>query len=265
MNRSLIAALREFFTLGLIGQTPPIQINGAVLDGPSAQAYLGYVARNASLSNPSINVSVVTNVTTGALALTPANCSGGVINCILVCSGGSANTNTTDTATNIINGYWPGVYVGASALLTVANLNSGTMTLAGGTNVTITGTATTVTLANTFWQAVCTNLANPALPGSVSTNSTTTTAAVAATNTLANPTSVIPVNATTGIAVGGYLSWTNTDGTTSNSQITAINSSNITVTGPLLKPIASGAPVLVYNNKITFTRLYSCVTAILAA
>jgi hypothetical protein len=265
MNRRLITALREYFTLGMIGQLPPIQIDGAMLDGPSMQAYLRYVANNASLANPSVNASAVTNVTTGALTLSPANCAQGVINAIVVASGGSANTNTTDTATNIINGYWPGVYVGATALLTIVNNNSGTMTLAGGTNVTITGTATIPTLALACYQATCTNLANPALPGAVSTNSTTTTAAVAANSTAASPSSIIPVTSATGINVGGYISWVNTDGTVSSGIVTAINSLAITVGPALTKPIASGAAVLAYNNKITFLRLYSTVTAVTAA
>ena len=264
--KRLVAAIRQYLYAGLIGQAPALQINGAQIDAGSLQAYLGYVARNASLANPSQNASVVTNASTTALTLTPANCSQGIINSIVVCSGGSANTNTTDTATAIINGYWPGVYVGATALLNLVNLNSGTMTLAGGTGVTITGTATTVTLAQTLWQAKCTNLANPTLPGSVSTNSTTTSAAVANNAGVNNPTSVINVASATGInANASWLQVVNTDGSTSNYFVTAVNTLAITVAGNINKNIANAAAVTVFNNTITLTRLYSTVTAILAA
>src|SRR4029077_7479130 len=103
------------------------------------------------------------------------------------------------------------------------------------------------------------------LPGAVSTNSTTTTAAVAANSTAASPSSIIPVTSATGINVGGDISWVNTDGTVSSGIVTAINSLATTVGPALAKPIASGAAVLAYNNKITFLRLYSTVTAVTAA
>jgi hypothetical protein len=261
----LAQALR-FLRLPVIGQLPSLQIDGNTADASSLQAYLNSLARASAPMVLPINASVVTNASTTAETLTPANCANGIINAIVVASGGSVNTNTTDTATNIINGYWPNAYVGATALLNLVNLNSGTTTLAGGTGVTITGTATTVTAAQSLWQAVITNLANPALRGAASTNSTTTSAAVANNAGVNNPTSVINVASATGInANASWLQVVNTDGSTSNYSVTAVNTLAITVAGNIAKNIASGAAVSVFNNTITFTRLYSTVTAVLAA
>lgn len=263
MNR-LSAAIRSYLALRVIGQLPAIQQEGNINDAAGTQAYLRALALAAAPVSLGVNYSTVTNSGTSALSLTPANCANGIVNAILVASGGSANTNTTDTATAIINGYWPAAFVGATSLLLIANLNSGTMTLAGGTGVTITGTATMVTTALAYWQAKITNLANPALPGAVATNTTTTTAAVTNNAGVNNPTSVINVASATGInANASYLQVTNTDGTTSNYFVTAVNSLLITVAGNIGKNIANGAAVSVFNNTITLTRMF--VTTAVAA
>jgi len=259
----LAQALR-FLRLPVIGQLPSLQIDGNNADAASLQAYLNTLALAASPMALPKNYSAVTNASTTALTLNPANCPNGLINAIIVASGGSANTNTTDTATAIINGYWPNAYVGAQALLQIANLNSGTMTLAGGTNVTITGTATMVTTALAYWLAQVTNLANPTLPGAVSTNSTTTTAAVTNNAGVNNPTSIINVASATGInANASWMQVVNTDGSSSNYFVTAVNTLAITVAGNINKNIANGAAVSVFNNKITFTRLF-VITAVAA-
>ncbi len=267
MNR--LKLLPQYLRLAVqagIGQLPTLPVQGNIVDGPGFAAFMNSLVGATMPSAGQINASAVTNASTTALTLSVANCANGIINAIVVASGGSANTNTTDTATNIINNFWPNAAVGAVSLLTYVNLNSGTNTLAGGTGVTITGTATIPTLALAAYSAKITNLANPALPGAVSTNSTTTTAAVAANNTQAAPTSVIPVVASTGmIANASYLKWINSDGTSSYALVTAINSLNITVAGSISKPILSGAAVTVFNNTITLLRLYSTVTAIMAA
>lgn len=266
MKSRLPRLLIQFLALPVIAQLPSLPVLGNTLDGPGTAAYLSALAAAALPGTGSCIYSPVTNASTTALTLNTTNCPNGIINATVVTSGGSANTNTTDTATNIIKNFWPNAFVGATAPINVANLNSGTMTLAGGTGVTISGTATTVTLANTFWQAKITNLANPALPGAVATNTTSTSAAVAANSTQAAPSSIIPVASATGIvANASYLRWVNSDGTTTYSLVTAVNSLNITVQDPIPKAVLSGAVVTVYNNAITITRMYSCVTATLAA
>ena len=251
-------AVRRFLTLPAIGGVPSLGAQGNIIDAASAQAAFGFLALNA---NPNANFSAVTNSGTTAATLSAANCTMGLINAVVVSTGGSTNTNTTDTATNIINTFWPTGQVGSRALLWYVNNNSNTVTLAAGTGVTITGTATIPTLALGVYGATITNLANPAAVGAVSTNSTTTTAAVAA-GTAAG---IIPVTASTGMLVGGYLKVTLANGQFFSSRITAINTLNISVADPVPSAIASGATVAVYNNTITFLRLFSTVTAITAA
>lgn len=262
-QRSLAAAIRSYLQLPIVVSPP--QASGNIVDAPTLLPYLNFVNGIISLADPRINYSAVTNVTTGALALTPANCAAGIVNSLVVFSGGSANTNTTDTATAILANYWPGAFIGARALFLAVNLNSGTMTLAGGTGVTGSGTLTTPTLAARWLILTATNMANPSTVGAASTNSTTTTAAVA-TTTGAGTAGIIPVAASTGmIANASYLQWTNTDGSTSQSKVTAINTLNITIADPIAKAIASGAPVLVFNNALTMVSVCSTVTATMAA
>jgi hypothetical protein len=268
MNRRLLSALHRYFTLGIVNNLPALTIGGDLISAPALQAYFAALTSPQGLApyNTPINYSAVTNASTTALTLTPANCANGVVNATIVCSGGSANTNTFDTANAIVNTYWNGAAVGAVSLLRAVNLNTGTMTLAAGTGITISGTATVPTLAYADYLVTCTNLANPLLPGSVATNTTTTTAAVAVNSGQSSPTSVIPVTSATGIVItGSVLGWVNTDGTTSYGTVTVVSSLNITVSAAIAKPIASGAAVSVFNSAIKFTRMYSTVTAVLAA
>ena len=88
-----------------------------------------------------------------AATLAAANLLGG----ILVRSGGAALTDTTDTAANIIAAL-PNARVGQTFLLIVANLNSGTLTLAGGTGVTLSGTTTVATVAMRVYVGAITGL-----------------------------------------------------------------------------------------------------------
>ena len=263
--RQLAASIRSYLALQVIGGLPALQAQGDLIPVGTLIPYLNTLTLFGGPSDPRINYSAVTNVTTGALALTPANCAAGIVNSLVVFSGGSANTNTTDTATAILAVFWPGAFVGARALFLAVNLNSGTMTLAGGTGVTGSGTLTVPTLAARWLILTVTNVANPSVTGAVSTNSTTTTAAVA-TTTATGAAGIIPVAASTGmIANASWLQWTNADGTTSQSKITAINTLNITVADPISKAIASGAPVLVFNNAISMVSVCSTVTATMAA
>lgn len=264
MNR-LTQALR-FLSVGIIGQLTPPPVAGNILDGPGALAAFNALALAAAPQVLPHRLSVVTNASTTALALTPANASEGIVAATVVMSGGSANTNTTDTATAIIASFWPNAFVGATAVCDICNNNSGTMTLAGGTGVTISGTATVPTLAFARYRAKITNLANPALPGVASTNSTTVTSAVTNNAGVNNPTSTISVAATTGmIANASMMTVVQSDGTLATYLITAINSLVLTVAGNINKNIPNGAAVLVYNNAITFTRAFSTVTATTAA
>lgn len=78
-------------------------------------------------------------------------------------SGGATPTLTTDTAANIIaqltqsSGATP--RIGQTFMLDIANLNSGTATLAGGTGVTISGTATIAANAERYFLGIITQTA----------------------------------------------------------------------------------------------------------
>lgn len=260
----LASVLRAYFSPAIVGGVPALSPSGAIVDAGTLVPFLAASNRLSSGVDPRINYSAVTNASTTALTLSAANCTGGIVNSLIVASGGSANTNTTQTANLLLSTFWPAAYVGATAQMLVVNLNSGTMTLAGGTNVTGSGTLTIPTLAARWLILTVTNMANPSALGSVATNSTTTTAAVA-TTTATGAAGVIPVASSTGILVGGYLKWVNSDGSTSQSQVTGISSLNITVADPISKAVASGAAVSVHNNVVTMVSVCSTVTAIMAA
>lgn len=70
-------------------------------------------------------------------------------------SGGATPTLTTDTAANIINALTQSVgatpRIGQTFPLYISNLNSGSATLAGGTGVTLVGSATMATAQTVSW------------------------------------------------------------------------------------------------------------------
>lgn len=82
---------------------------------------------------------------------------------IFVRSGGTTTTATTDTATNIITAFGPGVFVGMTAMLFYVNLSSGTATIAAGTGVTTSGTMTVATAGLRCFILTITNVATPAV------------------------------------------------------------------------------------------------------
>lgn len=80
----------------------------------------------------------------------------------LVRSGQVATSDTTDTAANIVSA-WPGAKVGDTAPLFVVNLDTGTMTVVAGTNVTLAGTTTVVASAMRIYLLKVTAIATPAV------------------------------------------------------------------------------------------------------
>lgn len=81
----------------------------------------------------------VATVSLAANTYTARQILGGIIRRVLAV--GAATTDSTDTATNIVNAI-PGAVVGQSFPLLISNLMSATLTVAAGTGVTLTGTAT---------------------------------------------------------------------------------------------------------------------------
>lgn len=71
---------------------------------------------------------------------------GELVGGIIVRGNTTATTDSTDTATNIVNAI-PGAVNGQTFPLLLANIGSGSLTIAAGTGVTITGSATVSSLS----------------------------------------------------------------------------------------------------------------------
>lgn len=245
------------------GATPPTAVSGLEQNGgiPNNGALLGMIntlqqnaaAQSSGLGNFT-SVSAAANFTFNA-----ATVPGGIAGAVVFTSGGAGVNGTLDSTSNIVAAI-PGAYVGQTAVMVLANANTGTVTLvAGDANTTLSGTTTCLTVAMRWYQVKVTNLAVPGALGAAATNTTTTTAAVAgATASTTLTTTVIPVTASTGmIANQSVLVVTNTDGTTFQGLVTAINTLNITVAGVNPKNVASGASVAVWNPKVTVTGMFA--------
>ncbi len=100
----------------------------------------GYWARTNTYHN-SYTPQTVDN-TSGNVTMTAAN----VTNEVLICKNGSTPTNTFPSAASIISSM-AGMQVGSIRDLLIINENSGTMTLAAGTGVTLTGNTFTMATA----------------------------------------------------------------------------------------------------------------------
>lgn len=108
-----------------------------------------FVARD-SMGNPDVATTFQANsagiygkyvsITTGTGTLAAGNITGAV-ECFLDCSGQAAITLTTRTATQMVADVTPAMAANDTYIVTVINRNSGLLTLAGGTGVTITGPA----------------------------------------------------------------------------------------------------------------------------
>ncbi len=101
---------------------------------------------------------------TRALSSSTANAgeaSGSAI-CVMNASGATPGTYTTRTATQMIAD--SGLVLGTAYLLLLVNgQGTGTLTLAGGTGVTISGTATVANVTARLFTVLVTNISTPAI------------------------------------------------------------------------------------------------------
>lgn len=253
--------LSNYFFPRVVGlPTAPnaIEFNGGIPNLGGMVSVLNSLQQNSAAQSSGLgnykSVSAAANFVFNA-----ATVPGGIAGTIVLASGGAGVNGTLDATQNIVAAI-PGAYVGQTALLVLANANTGTITMVvGDANTTLAGTTTCLTVAMRWYQIKVTNLAVPGAPGAAATNTTTTTAAVAgATATTTLTTTVIPVTASTGmIANASVLVVTNTDGTTFQGLVTAINTLNITVAGVNAKNVASGATVAVWNPAVTVTGMFA--------
>ena len=255
--------LCQYFLPGAVGLNPPAvlaEFDGAAINIGSLINLIDQLQSNAAGQTGQWNFHNDTggNVTWNSAGLPP-----GLASTVILCSGQAATNKTTDTALNIVAAGFPGAVIGQTALAIVANANSATATLVAGTNVTLAGVTTVLTAAARFYQLKITNLADPFAPGVAATNNTTTTAAIAAQNGIVNS-FVVPVAANTGIIVGSVLQVQQSDGSFFTGKVSVVSTNNITVLGANTKPIALGAPVLVYNTTVTLQGMFSIGAGVIA-
>jgi hypothetical protein len=136
----LMSFLKGFFQLAITTvKTTPDPISGAEQAGallPNGQMIqvLGALQQNASPVFGNWSATIVP----ASLSATTYNANQFVGGLIKRFSTGAATTDSTDTATNIINAI-PGAKVNQTFPVLVGNLGSGALTVAAGTGVTIVG------------------------------------------------------------------------------------------------------------------------------
>ena len=138
--RRLVASLfRPGISTVKLGAGDPaqnIEQDGALVPNGAIVALANALSNNASPAFGNFSGTIVPN--TPAPATYPAAAMVGTL--IMRFSPGAATTDSTDTATNIINAI-PGAKVGQSWLTLIANLGSGLITLGSNTGVQLAGTA----------------------------------------------------------------------------------------------------------------------------
>jgi hypothetical protein len=291
MLARFLKCLFAYFQLRFVGTAPSSFINipgsgaspsavgietqGASDNIQSQAAFLSALQANSAPQTGYLNYKSI--ATAASVTLNAATLPGGIAATAVLWTGATGTAATFDSTQNIINGM-PGAYVGMTSLLQFMNASTATITpAAGDANTTLSGTTTNITLAVRQYQIKITNLAAPSLttpnvahpnaPGAVSTNTTTTTAAVAAgVPSLTTTSVVIPVAASTGmIANQSVLQVVQSDGSVVVGLITNISTLNITISNVNTKPILSGASVYVWNPAVTITGMFTVTGAALAA
>lgn len=121
---------------------PPtgMEYDGAMPNVGALQQLIGALGQNAAPFKG--NFDLYADATATGITYTAA----GVLKGIIRRSGGAGITDTTPTAA-LLYAAWPGCAVGNTALILLTNLNSGTITIGAGTDVTLAGTTTVVTVA----------------------------------------------------------------------------------------------------------------------
>lgn len=138
---AIVQLLLAFFRLGITsvkGSPDPMsgtEQAGALVPNGALVQQLSAIQNNASPAFGNWNRTIVPN-TPAAATYNAQSMIGGII---MRFSTGAATTDSTDTATNIVNAI-PGAKVNQTFPLIVANLGSGSLTVAAGTGVSISGT-----------------------------------------------------------------------------------------------------------------------------
>lgn len=133
-----VAFFRPSITTVKLPNDPPqgTEQAGALVPNGAMVGALAALQQNAAPAFGNWNVTIVPNTPTAA-TYNAQQMIGGIIKRF---STGAATTDSTDTGTNIVNAI-PGAKVNQTFPLIIANLGSGSLTLAAGTGVTIAGTS----------------------------------------------------------------------------------------------------------------------------
>jgi len=119
----------------------------------------GYQLGSGNLAEPNMQVAVVTSLT-GDATLTVSQLAGGIVSCNKGSDAGLTVTTPTATA---IDAAFPSMKTGSTFELTITNNNnsgaSSTVTFAGGTGVTLVGTATVARYGGSTYRFVKTGTA----------------------------------------------------------------------------------------------------------
>ena len=81
---------KAFLRLAAIGGIPSLGAQGNIVDAASTQAAFNYLGLYGGVQ---ANFSAVTNASTTALTLTAANCAQGIVNAVVVASGGNVDAD----------------------------------------------------------------------------------------------------------------------------------------------------------------------------
>lgn len=145
-------------TQGVIGVVIPAPGNPNYYSAAVTEVYVYFVAtkagQNVARQLARLPLSQFTSISSGNGTLGAGAIEGSQF-CTLATSGATAQT--TRTAAQMIANI-PGAQIGMTWLIRVYNTNAGTLTLTGGTGVTITGTATIATNVWREYQATITSL-----------------------------------------------------------------------------------------------------------
>ena len=119
----------------------------------------GYQLGAGNIAEPNMQVAVVTSLT-GDATLTVSQLAGGIISCN---KGSDAGLTVTTPTAAAIDAAFPSMKVGSTFELTITNNNnsgaSSTVTFAGGTGVTLVGTATVARYGGSTYRFVKTGTA----------------------------------------------------------------------------------------------------------
>ncbi len=148
-NRWLLTCLAALVAAPLFAAGIPVtptarslEQNGNIVPSFALIPYLNQVQNNGAAAYGSWTLATVTNAAGTTVT------AGNIVGVLETRTGAAAVTDTTDTAANIIAAI-PGAVIGSQALWQVQNQNSGLLTLAGGTSVTMAG-QTTVPINQTW-------------------------------------------------------------------------------------------------------------------